>query len=311
MGKLSKSLKLMLGVALAGGGALVAKNYLASKKAKELFPALGSYVLVDSLSLHYLTEGEGDSIVLIHGEKGDIYDFYLSDLWNNLKSTNKVTAIDRPGYGSSTRDTWKDYGYEAQGKILNQAISELKLEKPLLVGYKESSGIVLSMIMQEPTKYRGAVLIGEKPVEFDGLNDKISSVPVLGKTYLWTVAPILEENKLKKELPQSEYSEKVLLSDLLPSKLISASENKLFMNEIDLDKMAESMSELDIPLTLIYPNPGNTRSLFDYDNLRRVFKNSKIIYTHESDIMSILNSDKVFYEIAAAALSEESLEKKA
>lgn len=311
MGKLLKSLKLFLGVAIAGGGALVAKNYLSVKKAKEQFPALGSYVLVEGSSLHYLTEGEGDSVVLIHGEKGDLYDFYLSGLWNKLKESNKVTAIDRSGYGNSARDTWKDHGYEAQGKALNQAITELKLEKPLLVAYKEASGIILSMIMQEPNKYRGAVLIGEKPLDDLELNDKISSIPVLGKTFLWTVAPLMEENKIKQSFnTPSEYLEKAILSDNQPSKLITANDNKLFMNEIDLEKMAEKLEEINIPLTLIYPNPGNTRSLFDCDNVRRVFKNSKIVYTHESDIMSILDSDKVLDEILDILSAPEPVENK-
>ena len=65
-------------------------------------PALGRFVTVDGVRLHLRNEGEGPTVLLIHGAKGSLYDHEL-ELAPLLRDRYRVITVDRPGSGYSAR----------------------------------------------------------------------------------------------------------------------------------------------------------------------------------------------------------------
>src|SRR5262249_45485012 len=57
---------------------------------------------VENLPVHYVEEGTGPSVVMIHGNAGSVEDFELGAL-DLLAAEYRVVAIDRPGHGRSGR----------------------------------------------------------------------------------------------------------------------------------------------------------------------------------------------------------------
>lgn len=255
MTKFKKSLAFTSGaIALLGIG-LATRNNLLAKKSKEDFPKLGKFCNVQGCSIHYFTEGSGSPVVFIHGEQGDIYDFYLSPIWSKLKNSFQITAIDRPGYGYSTRAEWKDYGFRNQGEILHQTIKLLNLKKPVLVGFGEACGIIIAMLLEHQDNYSGAILIDEKLPAKRELNDKIVNAPLVGKLLLWTVSPVIAQkqanDKLKEtDLPR-ENLKKATSFDVLPNSILSSSQDKEFMKIEELKTLAEIYDKVHVPVTFI------------------------------------------------------------
>jgi alpha-beta hydrolase superfamily lysophospholipase len=78
-------------------------NRIASKKAERDHPATGKFVEVGGVRLHYVEEGQGEPLVLLHGNAGMIEDFASSGLIDRASRKYRVIVFDRPGFGHSER----------------------------------------------------------------------------------------------------------------------------------------------------------------------------------------------------------------
>ena len=96
---------------LAAGGAVVAAalvvsalvNRFIAKRAERNNPPIGKFVDVGVLRLHYIEQGDGEPLVLLHGNSGMIQDFTSSGLVEGAAQKYRVIVFDRPGFGYSDR----------------------------------------------------------------------------------------------------------------------------------------------------------------------------------------------------------------
>ena len=86
--------------ALLAASALLVHRKVA--KAEQKNPPRGNFLTVDGVQLHYLDQGEGDTLVLLHGNGSMSEDFVLSGVFDALARQYRVIAFDRPGFGHST-----------------------------------------------------------------------------------------------------------------------------------------------------------------------------------------------------------------
>src|SRR5689334_11918263 len=85
-------------------GALLAAalaNQLAAKRSERRNPPRGRFLTLEGVRLHYLEQGQGPAVVLIHGNGIDSQDYVLSGLFEKLAEGHRVIAFDRPGFGYS------------------------------------------------------------------------------------------------------------------------------------------------------------------------------------------------------------------
>src|SRR5687767_5142794 len=78
-------------------------NRRLAKKAEQEAPPVGAFVRVDGVRLHYVEQGEGEPLVLLHGNGSMLQDFACSGLLDTASQSHRVVAFDRPGYGYSDR----------------------------------------------------------------------------------------------------------------------------------------------------------------------------------------------------------------
>jgi hypothetical protein len=96
---------------LAAGGAVVAAalvvsalvNRFIAKRAERNNPPIGKFVDVGAFRLHYIEQGDGEPLVLLHGNSGMIQDFTSSGLVERAARRYRVIVFDRPGFGYSDR----------------------------------------------------------------------------------------------------------------------------------------------------------------------------------------------------------------
>lgn len=85
--------------------------------------------------IHYVQWGAGPDILLIHGIGASVYCWRkLAPLLAQLSPSFRVTAIDLPGFGFSTKDPDLDYSLEGQCSRLADLITQLGLSPHLVVG---------------------------------------------------------------------------------------------------------------------------------------------------------------------------------
>lgn len=116
-------------------------QYRASK-AEDAYPPLGAFVQVNGGQVHYVQEGTGPHLVLLHGAGGNLREFTF-DLMGRLTDRYTVTAFDRPGMGYTDRVPGIATGLTAtdgdspqdQAKMLREAAAKLGITEPVVAGH--------------------------------------------------------------------------------------------------------------------------------------------------------------------------------
>lgn len=116
---------------------------------------------VGDRNIHYTWIHRNDNFptaVFIHGSPGSSSNFIYFTTDSLLLRSYNVLLFDRPGYGQS------DFGKSEplisnQAKILNNALHQLDIKNPVLVGHSLGGPIIAKMAMDEPNYIKGLLIV--------------------------------------------------------------------------------------------------------------------------------------------------------
>jgi pimeloyl-ACP methyl ester carboxylesterase len=162
-----------LAVAAGFGILIYYRRHEAKRLEKDLthFPNDRSHwVEIGGAKLHYVVEGSGPDVILIHGIAANIY------CWRKviplLAQKNRVWAIDLLGFGHSDKPVDGDYSAAAQAKIIREFMLHVGInEKVTLVGSSMGGSISTRFTVDYPQLVSHLVLcnaaINRNAVVFD------------------------------------------------------------------------------------------------------------------------------------------------
>jgi pimeloyl-ACP methyl ester carboxylesterase len=232
-------------------------------RVEKALPPLGRFVDVDGGRIHYLDQGAGPTLLLIHGLNGQMRHFTHS-LSERLKDKYRVILVDRPGSGYSTRPRPASARIRAQADTIGRFIDALGLDRPLVVGHSLGGAIALSLALDHPGKVNGLALLApvthpqpEVPAAFLGL--AINSA-LLRKLIAWTLAipfsikygPTVLGMVFSPQSAPADFATKGggLLA-LRPRSFIAASSDLMAAPE-DLEKMPARYGSLKVPVGILF-----------------------------------------------------------
>jgi pimeloyl-ACP methyl ester carboxylesterase len=158
-------------------------------------PPIGHFMDVDGVRLHYIERGQGQPLVLLHGNGTMIQDFDTSGLVDLASSRYRVIVFDRPGYGYSARPRGgKSWNPKAQAHLVHKALQRLGIEQPIVVGHSWGTLVALSLALEYPAYVRSLVLLSGyyfPTVRLDVPLFSLPAVPVLGDIVRYTISPLL------------------------------------------------------------------------------------------------------------------------
>lgn len=146
-------------VLTAAGG--LGLSYYANRIAREaerLVPQDGRHLQVEGARLHYVEQGSGPAIVMIHGLGGQLRNFSYAML-EPLARDHRIILLDRPGSGYSTADDDAEPSIAEQGAIVARFIEALGIDRPLIVGHSLGGAVALALALARPELIRGLALI--------------------------------------------------------------------------------------------------------------------------------------------------------
>jgi pimeloyl-ACP methyl ester carboxylesterase len=147
-----------LAALLAAAGGLAIFAAWTTRRVEKALPPRGGFIEVGGDRIHYLDEGSGPPLVLIHGLGGQMHNFTHS-LLDRLKHNHRVIILDRPGCGYSKRARKGSAALGAQATTIAGLIDKLGLERPLIVGHSLGGAIALMLALDHPEKIGGLALI--------------------------------------------------------------------------------------------------------------------------------------------------------
>lgn len=185
---------------LAGGaavlGGLAIANAVRARKAVRDNPPLGQFIEVDGVCLHYVEKGSGPPILLVHGNGVMVQDWMISGLFDELAKTHRVIAVDRPGFGYSSRPRGIRWTPERQASLMAQLLDQLDAAPAVAVGHSFGALVVAAMALDHADKLKGAALLGgylyPNP-RLDVLLVAGSAIPGYGDLLNRTLQPLLAE----------------------------------------------------------------------------------------------------------------------
>jgi len=122
------------------------------------------YVRLGKYRIHYLTGGDGQPLVLVHGLGGKAENFARA-MPVLTRSGFRVYAIDLLGFGRSDRPD-VNYSIALQADILRQFMDALDLRQADLGGWSMGGWIVLKFALQNPERIRRLFVADSAGLEF-------------------------------------------------------------------------------------------------------------------------------------------------
>jgi pimeloyl-ACP methyl ester carboxylesterase len=184
----------VIGASVIGLGVLALVNAAVARRAERRHPAKGAFLEVDGVRLHYIEKGEGPPVVLLHGNQTMAEDFDLSGVFDMVAQQHRVIAFDRPGFGYSQRPRQTVWTAAAQATLIHNALTQLGVEKPVIVGHSWGGLLALTYALDHPSD-TGAVLLLSgyyfSSFRLDVVMASLAAVPILGDVLRYTISPLV------------------------------------------------------------------------------------------------------------------------
>lgn len=183
--------------ALLGAVGLAASMLYVQSKQRDVErnnPPQGKFIDVDGVRLHYTERGEGPALVLLHGNGVYSKDFDVSGLSEDASRPYRVINFDRPGFGYSERPSGVDWTPEEQAKLFYNALHQMGVERPIVVGHSWGTLVALAMALDYPKYVRAITLVSGyyyPSARPDVALLSAPAIPGIGHLLRYTVAPLV------------------------------------------------------------------------------------------------------------------------
>jgi len=169
------------------------------------------YIKVNGMELFYEKSGQGNPIVLLHGNGEDhtIFDVLAA----RLSQGYTVYAIDSRGHGKSSRV--KNFDYRAMMEDIAAFIRGLNISDPMLFGFSDGGIIGLLLAIEYPGMLSKLIISGAN-TQHDGI--KTMSSILMKIFYLFT-----RDQKLKLMLTQPNITSADLNKIITPAMVLAGS----------------------------------------------------------------------------------------
>jgi len=196
------------------------------ERLKSEYPFSSNFLtLPDQLKYHYIDEGKGDPIVMVHGNP--TWSFTFRNLIKEFKKNSRVIVPDHIGCGPS--DKPQDYTYQLKNHIdnLESLIDHLKLKKITLIVHDWGGAIGFGLATRNPENIKKIVLLNTAAFRSQRIPFRIGlcRLPFFGEkivrhfnAFAWgatwmavskKLSPLIKEGYL---LPYNNYSNRVATS---------------------------------------------------------------------------------------------------
>jgi cis-3-alkyl-4-acyloxetan-2-one decarboxylase len=127
---------------------------------KDLYPFTGLYLNLEGVSMHYLDEGSGQPVIMLHGNP--TWSFYFRNLVLGLRPQYRTIVPDHIGCGLSDKpgDDRYDYSLERRVKDLESLIERLNLTGPITLVMHDWGGMIgMAYAVRHPERIGRLVLL--------------------------------------------------------------------------------------------------------------------------------------------------------
>ena len=123
---------------------------------EDLFPFESHTVEIDGSVVHYVDEGDGVPLLMLHGNP--TWSFLYRKLITGLSGTFRCIALDYPGFGLSTAPAGYTYTAAEHSAVVERFVDQLGLDGIVLVVQDWGGPIGLGVATRRPDRFKAFVI---------------------------------------------------------------------------------------------------------------------------------------------------------
>jgi haloalkane dehalogenase len=136
------------------------KNYFESEAFRKLYPFSSRYTKIGGLNYHYVDEGEGEPVVMVHGNP--TWSFYFRRLIQNFSDRFRCVAPDHIGCGLSEKPGADRYQFTLKRRVkdLETFLDRLSIKKDITLVLHDWGGMIGSTFaVRHPERIKRLVIL--------------------------------------------------------------------------------------------------------------------------------------------------------
>lgn len=225
-------------------------------------------IKIDDLNINYLVKGEGKNILLLHGWGCNINIF--NKMINHLSKSNKVYALDLPGFGKSDepKTPWNANDY---ANLVIKFINKINIKKLSVLGHSNGGRIIIKMFSKEmPFEIDKVILVDSAGIKNKKNIDKSFKIKVIKSFKSVIFNKITNKlfpgllNKLKSKMGSVDYRNATpVMRDTLV-KLVN-------------EDLTDILSNINVPTLLIWGEMDTATPLEDAYKMEKLIPNAGLV----------------------------------
>ena len=235
---------------------------ISDEVATSAYPPLGQLIVINGLKVHATdSDTSGPPVILLHGANVNLRDWTFAHV-DALKSTNRVIAMDRPGFGHSQRDRGR-WTPLRQADQLRSAAAEMGARRPVLVGHSWGAVVALSWALEWPNEVAGVVTVSGATMPWGRIADVLEGFGLTRVTASYYMSHLsrradrgaVEAFVARAFWPQTAaegYVDYVGVPLSLRASVIRANSEDLGQTHAALSAMSRLYSELKLPVEIVH-----------------------------------------------------------
>lgn len=242
-----------------------------------------SFVEVEGKRIHYIRQGNGSPVILIHGFGGSTYTW--RKLIPCLADTHTVYAIDLPGFGLSDKPPRSDYSLAAQAHTVIAWMDRLNLSRATLVGHSMGGVVAAYAALERPSVIENLILV--EPGFYHGKAPSFLRYLFFPLQRIFAKSFYTRTGRIR-SLAMSFYNKDLVTDEVLEGYLKAAKTPGA------VDALAHMMSSaagesyeglsarISVPTLLVWSSTNKNNPLSDGERLAREIRHSRLIVVQDS-----------------------------
>lgn len=237
-----------------------------------------SKIKIKGIDCHYILQGEGADIVLLHGwgQNTTMMQFIQDHCSNRYRTLN----IDFPGFGES-EEPQVAWSVEDYALFLEELFQQLNIKNPILIGHSFGCRVAFHYAAKHPVKkmiLTGAA--GLRPKKSLKNKVRVRTYKILKKGLEVVGAKQLQE-KLKKSFGSTDYRS---VSGVMRDTLV----------KVVNDDVSELLSKIDCPTFLFWGREDDATPLWMGQEIEKRMKNAGLAVIDHEGHYAYFNQQAIF-----------------
>jgi pimeloyl-ACP methyl ester carboxylesterase len=232
------------------------------------------YIELENYNAHYLSEGAGESVILVHGGGGWLYS-YRSNI-SALSEHFEVYALDMPGHGYTTALNEPIYDLDTYADFIYEFMEIQQIETATFIGHSWGGGWVTYFASKYPDKVDRMILVASSGLNVPDKSEwRYLNYPVLGEIISNFISLNATRSSLESMVYNSDFVTDIYTKELFAPLSRVDNRRSQFLSQRNLDWMItdERMAKLNQQILIIF---GDSDPYFDNDYINlmnSVFEN--------------------------------------